>query len=87
MQKDVYLKGKKVVSATVFRVPPEERKEGIHYYDIRHADDCGFTPAMIENFVFINHMATIGLDSPLDFNECGYLLFDEDEEDIILSVL
>lgn len=41
------------------RIKKEDRKEGYHYYELRHEDDDGFQPCTIEDFVWVNHWGTI----------------------------
>lgn len=41
------------------RVKPLERKEGYHYYELRHEDDDWSQPCTIEDFVFVNFWGTI----------------------------
>lgn len=81
------IRGIEIVEGTCLRVRPEERKSDLHYYDIRHADEDGFTPCTIEKFVLVNHMGTIAAKKPLPLNEDGQLVLTEEEQHVINEVL
>lgn len=44
---------------TDLRIPKEERREDLYYYEIRHSDEDWSEPCNIENGVFINHWGSI----------------------------
>lgn len=79
------LSPEKIVLVSSLRIPREEREKDLFYYDVRHADDCGFTPAEISEFVMVNHMFTIALKEPLKLNN-GFLILDEKDKEILFSI-
>lgn len=80
-----YLGKVPVVFATCLRVKSAKRKEGLHYYDIRHEDECPFTPCTVENFVWVDHFGTIATMEPLNLED-GYIEFNGIEAAQLLQV-
>jgi len=81
------LRGVTIVRASSYRIPKSERKEHLYYYDVRHSDDDGFTPATIAHGVWANHMATIATNNPLELGNDGWIDLNEEEGDIILRAI
>lgn len=74
------VRGVEIIEATTLRIPKEERKENLHYYEVRASDE-GFMPASIAKAVWANHMATIVTTSPFD-SEWEFDLTDEEVESL-----
>lgn len=85
------LRGIEIVAATSLRIPPAERIENLHYYDVRHDDDCLGEPVSVEKFVLVNHLGTIVTREPLPLTDAcidgHWLELTEEEQGIVLSVL
>ena len=81
------LRGTEIVEGTCLRVKKDERKPELHYYDIRHDDDCIGIACTIQRFVLINHLGTIATKQELPLDEFGQLHLTEEEGDIIHGIL
>lgn len=77
-----------VVEVTELRVGFDERKEGVHYYDIRSYDNNPFDIVSIEKSVWANHTGTIGLKESLGLNRDNpYYEPTDEEKDALLQAL
>ncbi|PVC74994.1 hypothetical protein C2I27_03650 [Priestia megaterium] len=72
-----------VVELTQSRIKKEERKEDLHYYDIRHSDDDWGEPSTVESGVWVNHFGTLATTAPLELEEHVGLLLSEEEQSLI----
>jgi len=66
---------------TSLRLDRKTIPDGLHAYDIRHADDDGFDAAGIKPYVMVNHMGTVVIKEKLEFEEMGGIIFDKIIED------
>lgn len=73
-EKETFLVGGvNVVEVSIFRIPQNERKNHLFYYDVRH-DGSSMDLVTIEKKVFVHYYGTIVTDAPLKCGEFGYLL-------------
>lgn len=79
------IKGSPIVNATVLRIPLSERSADLHYYDVRHDDECLGIPVTLENTVIANHFGTVILKEHLQLNQPYEL--SEEETLMIMSLL
>lgn len=77
-----------VVEVTELRIGFGNRKEGVHYYDIRSYDNNPFDIVSIEKSVWANHTGTIGLKDSLRLGEGNpYYEPTDEEKDALLKAL
>ncbi|MBM7715319.1 hypothetical protein JOC94_002306 [Bacillus thermophilus] len=74
-----------LVSST--RIPEKEKQEGLHYYSVRHSDDCAFTPTTVEKRVRVHHMFDIATEQPLDLSGGELELTKEEQKEIFLAMV
>lgn len=55
----VFIQQIEVLQAKCLRIPYRDREEGLHYYEVRHDDECLGVPVTIENRIISNHFGTI----------------------------
>lgn len=87
MREKVLLRNVEILQASSLRIPKEKRDENLFYYDVRHDDECQGIPCTVETFVFINHLGTLVTKQALPLDSDGCLYLNEEEQDIIYSVL
>ena len=60
------------------RIDREKLPEGLYAYDLRGSDDDPGLPVTIQEYVVVNHAATVITAAPIDLTDAGYLLLGED---------
>lgn len=66
------------------RIPRDNRKEGMHYYEMRHTGDDWSKPCSVENKVSVNFWGTLVTRKPIALsNEGGIDLSEEDAESLM----
>ena len=81
------IRGANITKFDCCRIPSDERDPNLHYYDVRHDDDCQGIACTIERRVWVNHLGTLVTLQPLPLDKDGYIELTEEESDFISGYL
>lgn len=83
--KEIWIGGAKLIGVSAERIRMENRNSELHYYSVRHCDECFFTPASIELKVWVNHLCDVAFDRPLKLDNYNCIELTDEEGEQLLS--